>query len=128
MFDDPLTELKRVIEANPDHPGAMQYMLGFLLLSKDIESLTHFVDRYYGAETLRALSVPVQEALIFYSDYSRNFDGVEPVSLDWCLSHGVTEETVRRFAAFQLESLRTGGAPPQGFQGTYWYYLLYKQI
>ena len=79
-------------------------------------------------ETLKTLPVPVQEALIFYSDYSRNFEGVEPVSLEWCLSHGVTQETVRRFAAFQQESLRTGGAAPKGSQGTYWYYLLYKQI
>ncbi len=128
MFESPNVELDRVMEVRPDHAGAMQYSLAFRLLAKDIEGLTRFVDRYYGMETLQTLPVPVQEALIFYSDYSRNFAGVEPVSLDWCLSHGVTEETVRRFAAFQQESIRAGGAAPKGSQGTYWYYLLFKQI
>ena len=128
LFESPLTELDRIIAANPDHPGAMQYALAFRLLAKDIEGLTRFVDRYYGAQTLRTLPVPVQEALIFYSDYSRNFEGVEPVNLEWCLSHGVTQETIRRFVAFQEESIRQGGAAPQGSQRTFWYYLLYKQI
>ena len=128
MFESPIVELDRVMAVRPDHAGAMQYSLAFRLLAKDIEGLTRFVDRFYGMETLKTLPVPVQEALIFYSDYSRNFEGVEPVSLEWCLSHGVTQETVRRFAAFQQESLRTGGAAPKGSQGTYWYYLLYKQI
>lgn len=128
LFESPLKELDRIIAANPDHPGAMQYALAFRLLAKDIEGLTRFVDRYFGAETLRTLPVPVQEALAFYSDYSRHFDGVEPVSLDWCLSHGVTPETLRRLEAFQQESIRSGGAAPKGSQGTYWYYLLYTQI
>ena len=128
LFESPLTELDRVMEVRPDHAGAMQYSLAFRLLAKDIEALTRFVDRFYGMETLQTLPVPVQEALIFYSDYSRNFAGVEPVSLDWCLTHGVTEETVRRFTAFQQESIQSGGAAPKGSQGTYWFYLLYKQI
>ena len=128
MFDSPVTELARIIEANPSDKKAMQYYLSFLLLAKDLEGLFGTVNSYWGAPALRELPVPVQEAMIFYSEYSRNFERVEPVSLEWCFYHGVTDDTARRFQAFQQASLQSQGTAPKGFRGTYWNYLIYTAI
>lgn len=127
MTGNPLEELMRVVYANPSDRGAMQYALAFLLLSKDVERLQLFVDDMWGTPALRSLPVPVQEALVFYSEYSRNFPGIEPVSLDWCASHGVEKEAFGRFAKFQQASLQSGGTLPKGFRNTYWIYLLSKE-
>lgn len=128
MFGSPIDELSKVIEANPSDSRAMQYYLSFLLLAKDIERLSKFVDRYWGAPALSELPVAVQEALLFYSEYTRNFGSDEPLSLEWCMDHGVTAETMERFRAFQNASLQSKGSSPAGFRTTYWNYLLYTEI
>ena len=128
MFENPIDELMMVIDANPSDGRAMQYGLSFLLLSKDIARLQKFVDLYWQTPALQTLPVPVQEALVFYSGYSRNFDNVEAVSIEWCLDHGVTPEVITRFSEFQNASLRSGRTAPKGFRGTYWDYLINKEI
>lgn len=129
MFESPLDELMRVVAANPADKRAMDYALSYLLLAKDIKNVTGLVNRYYGEPALRTLPVPVQEAVLFYSEYSRNVGGADVLGPEWCAAHGVTEETVQRFQKFQDESMKNGGkAPKKGFRTSYWYFLLYKQI
>lgn len=128
MLGNPIDELMKVIDANPDDKKAMDYALSFLLLSKDIARLKDFTDRYWGSGALNVLPEYAQEALIFYSEYSRNFENVEPVSLEWCLAHGVAQNTIHRFEAFQKASLKSRGAAPSGYKETYWNYLLYTQL
>lgn len=127
MDGNPVDELMRVVRANPADRGAMQYALSFLLLSKDLHGLQRFVETYWGAPALGTLPVPVQEALVFYSEYSRNFPGVEPVSLEWCAAHGVEREAYERFLKYQQASLQSGGKNPRGFASTYWNYLTSTQ-
>lgn len=121
-------DLMEIVRQNPSDTKAMQYCLSFLLLSKDISRLQKFVDEYWGWVSLKPLPAAVQEALIFYSEYSRNFPDVEPIGLDWCRSHGVTDETIRRFGRFQQATLSNGGRAPDSFRTTFWHYLLYEQI
>lgn len=127
MDGNPVDELMKVVRANPADRGAMQYALSFLLLSNDLHGLQRFVDIYWGAPALGTLPVPVQEALVFYSEYSRNFPGVEPVGLEWCASHGVERETYERFLKYQQASLQSGSKNPRGFTSTYWNYLTSTQ-
>ena len=128
MFESPLDELMRVIDANPSNGRAMEYALAYMLLAKDIKGVTSVVSRYYGQPGLTSLPAPVQEAVLFYSEYSRNVGGISALGPDWCAQHGVTEGTFRRFQTFQEESLKNGGKAPKGYNATYWYYLLYKEI
>ena len=128
MFSSPLEELMRVVDANPGNSRAMDYALAYLLLAKDIQSVAGVVSRYYGQPGFESLPVPVQEAVLFYSEYTRNVDGADVLGPDWCAAHGVTEGTFRRFQKFQEESLKSGGKAPKGYHSSYWYYLLYKQI
>ena len=128
MFESPLDELMRVIDANPGNNRGMEYALAYLLLAKDIKSVTGVVSRYYGQPGLLSLPVPVQEAVLFYSEYTRNVSGADVLGPDWCRAHGVTEETFQRFQQFQDASVKSGGKAPKGYKSSYWYYLLYKQI
>jgi len=128
MFGSPLEELMRVVDANPGNARAMGYALAYLLLAKDIQSVAGVVSRYFGQQGFESLPVPVQEAVLFYSEYTRNVDGADVLGPEWCAAHGVTEGTFRRFQKFQDESLKSGGKAPKGYNSSYWYYLLYKQI
>ena len=128
MFGNPLEELMRVVDANPANRGAMEYALAYMLLTKDIKSVTALVNRYFGQPGLETLPVPVQEAVLFYSEYARNVGGADVMGPDWCATHGVTRETVRRFQSFQEASLKSGGKAPKGYSTSYWHYLLYKEI
>ena len=128
MFESPLTELLRVVDANPSNSRAMEYALSYMLLTKDIKSVTGLVNRYYGQPGLQTLPVPVQEAILFYSEYARNVGGADVMGPDWCAAHGVTQETFRRFQSFQDASLKNGGKAPKGYHASYWNYLLYKEI
>ena len=127
VLDSPMEDILRILDSNPSDTLAMQYGLSFLLLAKDLAGIHRFVDKYYGSEGLRILPTPAQEALLFYSDYLQNVEGDDSVGRDYCLSHGVTESTIRRFEKFQNESLSGDGAP-SSFRTTFWHYLLYEQI
>jgi hypothetical protein len=128
MFGSPLEEIMRVIDANPSNKRALEYALAYMLLAKDIKGVTGVVNRYYGKPGLPSLPVPVQEAVLFYSEYTRNVSGNNTLGPDWCAAHGVTEGTFRRFQTFQEESLRSEGKAPKGYNSSYWYYLVYKEI
>jgi len=128
MFGNPVEELSRIIEANPSDSKAMSYGMAFLLLAKDISGLYKFVDKYWGSPAMRKLPVIAQEALVFYSEYSRNMENIAPVDPEWCLHHGVTTSVMDRFRDFQQASLKSGGKSPSGYRGTYWNYLLYTAI
>lgn len=128
MFESPLVELRRVVEANPANSRAVSYILAYMLLAKDVSSVTTFVDRFFGAPALQTLPQPVQEAVLFYSEFARNVGGNATWNAEWRRTHGVSQQTERRFEAFQQASVTAGGKAPESFRGTYWYYLMNTQI
>lgn len=128
LYGDPMTELYHVLEQNPSDKQAMQYALSYLMLAKDMNSICLLVDRFFGSPALQELPVPVQEAILFQSEYLRNVQGINHLSEQWCLSHGVKPETFSRFNSFQQASLQNGGKAPARFRGTFWYYLTAVQI
>lgn len=125
MYSDPIGELFPILDVNPGDARAREYGLCYQLLRKDLNSVKHFIEDYYkDGEVLPRIA---QEAMVFYSEYSRNMEGIEPFGLDWCYAHGVTPETVRRFAAYQQAAV-AGKNSLQKFRGTYWYYLIHTEI
>ncbi len=128
MYGDPMTELYYILECNPADKQAMQYALSFLMLAKDMNSACQIVDRFYGSPALQDLPSTVQEAVLFQSEYLRNVGNIDELDEAWCLDHGVTHETIRRFEAFKQASMQNGGKAPSRFRGTFWYYLTAVQI
>lgn len=128
LYTDPMTELYYILEHNPSDKQAMQYALSYLMLAKDMNSVCQLVDAFYGTPCLTELPVPVQEAVLFQSEYLRNVGNIDSLSEEWCLSHGVTPNTFRRFEGFKQASLQNGGKAPARFRGSFWYYLTAVQI
>ncbi|MBO4230211.1 MAG: hypothetical protein J5886_00890 [Bacteroidales bacterium] len=127
MYFDPMTELFPILDANPTEPRALEYGLCYLLLAKDLNSVKRFIMDYYSSPDSPELPRIAQEAMVFYSEYSRNMEGIEPFGLDWCYDHGVQPETVKRFEDYQKAAL-IGPESLKKFRGTYWYYLVHTQI
>ena len=125
MYSDPIGELFPILDVNPGDARAREYGLCYQLLRKDLNSVKHFIEDYY--KDGEALPRIAQEAMVFYSEYLRNMGGTESFGLDWCYAHGVTPETVRRFAAYQQAAV-AGKNSLQKFRGTYWYYLIHTEI
>ena len=125
MFSDPVGELFPILDVNPGDTRAREYVLCYLLLMKDLNSVKHFIEDYYQGE--KVLPRVAQEAMVFYSEYSRNVEGIEPFGIDWCYDHGVIHDTVLRFIAYQQAAV-AGKASLQKFRGTYWYYLIHTEI
>lgn len=106
-----------------------------------------FVDTYYGTPALQYLAEPVQEALLFFSDYyhtleedyalrhgisNEQLSAYQQVDWEYCKAHGVESSTLDRFVQFKkgYEQVRQG-APRSlldGFKHTFWYYLLFAEI
>jgi hypothetical protein len=106
----------------------MDYALSFLMLAKDMNSVCQIVNRFYGSPALQSLPDNVQEAVLFQSEYLRNVGNLYYFDEEWCLSHGVTHETIRRFEDFKQASMQNGGKAPGRFRGSFWYYLTAVQI
>ena len=127
MFSDPMSELFPILDANPGNERVLEYGLCYLLLSKDLNSVKHFIDDYYSSPDSPELPRIAQEAMVFYSEYSRNVEGVEPFGMDWCYSHGVKPEVLERFKEYQKAAM-LGPESLKRFRGTYWYYLVHTKV
>lgn len=145
LFNSPMDDLYKILDANPADGKAMQYALSYLLLAKDINHVKEFIDEYYGAPGLKTLPVSAQEALIFYYDYYHTLDvnyavqhgitkeqllSYQSVDLNYCKDHGVTQETIDRFAIFKeaYGRIRQSADALGAYKSTFWYYLLFAQI
>ena len=127
MYTDPTSELFPILDANPTDRRVLEYGLCYLLLAKDLNSVKHFIMDYYSSPDSPPLPRIAQEAMVFYSEYSRNMEGIEPFGLDWCYEHGVTPETVKRFEEYQRAAV-SGASALSRFRKTYWYYLVHTEI
>ena len=127
MYTSPMTELFPILDANPTDRRTLEYGLCYLLLAKDLNSVKHFITDFYSFPDSPPLPRIAQEAMVFYSEYSRNMEGVEPFGMDWCYGHGVTPETVKRFEEYKKAAV-AGPASLKRFRGTYWYYLVHTEI
>lgn len=127
MYSNPMSELFPILDANPTDRRPLEYGLCYLLLAKDLNSVRHFITDYYSSPDSPELPRIAQEAMVFYSEYSRNMEGMEPFGLDWCYEHGVQPETVKRFEEYQKAAV-AGPVSLKRFRGTYWYYLVHTEI
>ena len=112
-------DLLNILDGGTPDRAVFEYAVAFLLLSRDAEDTRKFVEKYYATPVMPTVPVLLQEAL------------VEQNPADYCLSHGVSQETIDRYKDFQQMFLdvQSGDAAAeamfeQKFQNTYWYYSL----
>ena len=115
-------DLMKVLTANPENNVAREYAIACLLLNKNFNDISYFVERYYNTPILPELPVRLQEAVVTYSEKD----------MEYCRRYGVSEQTIKRFASFRQKVLtlrrqRPNFSPkPQlaEFRDTFWYYML----
>ena len=147
LLASPMDDLYKIVAANPSNTKAVQYALAYLLLAKDFNHIQSFIDAYYGTPALQRLAKPVQEALLFFSDYYHTLEkdyaiqhgisgeqlsAFQQIDWEYCKAHGVESSTFDRFVQFKkgYEQVRQG-APHSlldAFKHTFWYYLLFVEI
>lgn len=137
----PYNEIVMLADNNPLNVNTVEYALAIMLLAKDFNGIYRFVDRHYAS--LGRLARPVQEALVFFSDYysstskeyalahglgQEQYAEYSGIDLEWCRHHGVSEEVIRNFVGFKNAYASSGGNAPERFSRTFWYYLLFVKI
>jgi len=125
-------EQLRVVEANPEDARAMEWLMGYMLLTKDVAGLFSLVDRYYGTAAMPKVPKRVQEAMIMFAvlreslaeEFSEE-DALAVYDVDWCLAHGVAREVQRRFGVFMDSASLGPEAAAITYGNTAWYYILF---
>ncbi len=112
-----------ILDGDSPDKNTVEYAIAFLLVTKDAQSLSQFMDKYYGTKVLKEVPVLLQEALVENNEFD----------LDYCREHGVSEETINRHNQFiqkfmetQQKGLNPEAALKREFGRTYWYYSLCK--
>lgn len=114
-------DLLKVLEANPENVMARDYLIAYMLLEKNYDRIKLFVETFYGTPVMTELPDRLQEAVVSYSQHD----------MDYCLAHGVSQETVNRFQDFRQKVLQARHTPngnvkaaARQYAGTFWYYIL----
>lgn len=138
----PYGEIISLAESNPQNDKTVEYALATMLLSKDFNGIYRFVAAHPRSPGT-VLAVPVQEALVFFSDYysstskeyalahglsEEQYAEYSGIDREWCRGHGVSDEVFQRFARFKDAYSRSGGAPVSGFETSFWHYLLFVKL
>jgi len=120
MLYGPVDDMVALLEANPDNREAAEYLLGIFLISKDMNNLNAFINQYAGKGCMTTIPQRLQEAMLLIHEHD----------LDFCRSHGVTEENIQAFETFRqivfsLRNQKKGmGAIASNYGKTFWYYMV----
>ncbi len=117
MLYGPVEDLLYQVQHHPENQEARDYLVGMFMIAKDLGSLRLVIP---SVESGTQLPLRLQEAMTLI--YER-----EP---EYCLSHGVSEETMQHFMEFKraVATLRSQGRnvhalSPQ-YGKTFWYYYI----
>jgi hypothetical protein len=120
---DHLESLRFLAEQNPDNQVAVDYLLCYLLLDKDLKSFREGFDRYY-----RKLYQPVPKV---YAEALLVQLLASGASVQEAMSYSIDPETVKQFAGYTRIFDRTSGdinALKKQFGQTYWFYYHFASI
>lgn len=123
QLDGVIPDLIQQAEENPINQLPIQFVGVTYLLSKDLASFQHMIEKYYGTPVLPKLPHSFQEAVIMLSEN-------DP---DYWLRFDVSDVVIQRFMTYRETVLRNRNnsqALPtllrNSYANTYWYYYIYK--
>lgn len=118
-----ITDLDLILESDPDNKAAFEYLVAYLLLSKDNMNIRHFVDKYTGTKVLEKVPEVLQEAIYSVAEQ-------EPMYLK---EHGVSDKVFDKYNDFYNKFIQSRNARRnpatdlmREYGRTYWYYLMFK--
>ncbi len=115
--NDYLTSLHFLVEQNPDNMPALDYLLCYYLLQKNLESFKKTYDRYALASNRPIPTVYSQAILIQLFR--------EQASPDQLKKYKIPQQEISRFALYTKQYGQTGGNMDilkKNFGKTYWFY------
>ncbi len=123
FVNDPLPDLEKLLQANPNNKCAADYLMAVLLINKKIVRIVQLLPHF---KQLDPLPRHYQEALIFYKVQAKDSD----IRLS---DYHLEKESFDRFQAFQtaFQKYRTTPTAAQqnvlasSFSDTFWYYVLF---
>jgi hypothetical protein len=116
--DAPEGMLLRLLEGNPRHRKAFEYLMAYYLLDKNVEGAVALMDQYYAGLGYPATPLCFEEALLVYEDAIR-----KP------FPYPVSASTRERFARY-IRARQAGANRAwmeQAFGDTYWFYLQFTR-
>jgi hypothetical protein len=117
-YDLPDGMLLKVLEGNPFHQRAFEYLMAWYMLGKDVESAKALLDRYYANFDYPALPLSYEEALLVYENaIGKPFD------------YPISPATRERFNQY-MRNVQSGVSRQwleKAYGDTYWFYLHFVQ-
>ena len=121
-YQQPDYSLLMLLESNPTHRMAFEYLMSYYMLHKDLEMVKRCLDRFYRNFSYPNIPTHYEEALIAYKNAMRAGD-------DFYTQYPVSQTTRDRFdryvAAFKAAqgSKRNLELLEKQFGNTYWFYI-----
>ena len=121
MFYGWQMELDDILVANPKNEKAMTYLGLSFLLNKDMEGFRHFLDKYYGTESLQQLPVVFQQGVIALFQQEKD---------KWENYH-LSPQVVNLYSQYRDLYFKNQRQPnlknimARSFGYTFWYYLMF---
>ena len=121
MFYGWQVELEDVLAAHPKNEKAMTYLGLSFLLNKDMEGFRHFLEKYYGTESLQQLPVVFQQGVIAL--FQQEKDKWENYHLSPQVVNLYSQYRDLFFKNQRQSNLKNIMARSFGY--TFWYYLMF---
>ena len=121
VYQQPDYTLVKLLEANPKHVLAFQYLMSYYMLQKDIGMVKWCMDTYYNNFDYPGIPTHYEEALIVYDNMMQEGDEVFE-------QYPVSQATRARFERYAQAYKAAQGSKrnleqlEKQFGNTYWYY------
>lgn len=117
-YKHPHLALMHLLENDPYHQAAFEYLMAFYLLSKDFDGAKDCMDKYYGNFNYPEMPIHFEEFLALYYHSTKSASVIYPVS----------KEMSERYETYRLMTLAKASDEiteqlKSRYGNTYWYYL-----
>jgi len=117
--------LNKILEKNPNHSLAFEYLMAWYMLNKDINSMKKCMDTYFYRFHYITIPTHYEEALLVYQ-------ALNPTT-NVLAQYPISEKTIQRFNNYIQEYSRVRSNPQlakelyQQFGKTYWFYYHFRR-
>ncbi len=114
--------LQMLLQTNPQHRIAFEYLMAFYMLEKNIEQVKWCIDTYYKNFDYPNIPTHYEEALLIYQNVAK-------IGQDFFLQYPISNATLERFNKFGQAYNAAQGSKrnfeqlKKQFGNTYWYYM-----
>ena len=121
-YQHPENSLLMLLQSNPTHRMAFEYLMSYYMLQKDVEQVKWCMDQFYENFDYPGIPAHYEEALIVYQN---SMQAGEEFYVQYPISQATRERFDRYLQAFKATqgSKRNFEQLEKQFGNTYWYYV-----